>query len=231
MISNAITVLNDFLKKIDLFSDQSLKGKLYRLYRRLFYILEHPSKIKFLVCLTPSKLILPLFKTKIVNLKYKLDALWLLQILNQEENTLVNFFYLYLPQICLKYKIYYSLSEAEYQNFVASLEEISAVIFKDQYCAQEFLKPESVILDCGANIGLFSLWAYHSSPSSLIYSFEPTKSTFEILEKNIKENKLDKNIYPFNVALGDIIQETEIQISADGLGGANSIIDSQMKNY
>jgi FkbM family methyltransferase len=51
----------------------------------------------------------------------------------------------------------------------------------------------SVIIDGGANIGKYSLLINHLSPSSKIYSFEPVKSTFEKLKKNVASSK---NIVP-----------------------------------
>ena len=224
MSLSSITSSNDFLKNINPFLDQSLKGSLYRLYRRLFYILEHPSKINFLVCLVPSKLTPPYLKTKILYFKYELDALWLLKLLGKADSNLNYYAY-------LNYKIYYTLKNVEYKNFIVSFAEIQEIILKDQYCAQEFLKPESIVLDCGANIGMFSLWAHHLSPKSQIYSFEPTKSTFEILEKNIKENSLETFIHSFNLALGDKNQSTSILISQDNLGSVNTIFNSDFASH
>ena len=118
-------------------------------------------------------------------------------------------------------------SNSGFMTFLTLLEDI---IIKDQYNAKEFLNSEDskVVLDCGANIGIFSLWVHYLSPESKIYSFEPTKSTFEILEKNIKTNNLDKKIFAFNMALGDTQKKTVIRIDKEGgLGACNSLIDSK----
>jgi len=140
------------------------------------------------------------------------------------------------PVNLLGYKWYYdSLSKIgnkkdSYSCFIAFLALVEDIIIKDQYDAKEFLHSDDskVILDCGANIGIFSLWAHYLSSESQIYSFEPTKSTFEILEKNIKINNLDKNILAFNMALGDTQKQTVIRINKEGGSGAgNSLIDSK----
>ena len=206
----------------DLLFDQSLKGKLYRFYQRFFYVFRHPQKIHLLVSLMPFKLIPSFLKQKITSLKYQLDSLWSLELLKK---TGLNY-YSYLD-----YKIYYTLKNVEYENFIVLLSEIRQIFLKDQYCVREFLKPESIILDCGANIGVFSLWAHYLSPKGKIYSFEPTKSTFEILKKNIKENNLEEFIYPFNLALGDKNQKTSILISQHALGGGNIIVNSDFMNF
>lgn len=41
------------------------------------------------------------------------------------------------------------------------------------------------ILDIGANVGSFAIWASHRWPGSLIHCFEPHPKTFELLKKNL----------------------------------------------
>lgn len=41
-----------------------------------------------------------------------------------------------------------------------------------------------VIVDVGANIGSYAIYAYLTQPNSRIYCFEPAPSTFRLLEKN-----------------------------------------------
>ena len=57
------------------------------------------------------------------------------------------------------------------------------------------------IMDIGANIGVYSLVAKKINTQSTVYSFEPSKSTFEILQKNILLNNM--NINTVQVALSD----------------------------
>ena len=43
----------------------------------------------------------------------------------------------------------------------------------------------ATIVDAGANIGMFSLWAYRECEGEAdVYAFEPIPSTFQVLEKN-----------------------------------------------
>lgn len=42
------------------------------------------------------------------------------------------------------------------------------------------------ILDIGANVGSFSIWAYHRWPRSSILAYEPHPQTFEMLESNVR---------------------------------------------
>ena len=59
------------------------------------------------------------------------------------------------------------------------------------------------ILDVGANIGLHaSLFSYLSQEFGQVYAFEPTPSTFSILQENVAGHA---NIKPFQLALSDTI--------------------------
>ena len=63
-------------------------------------------------------------------------------------------------------------------------------------------KADPVIFDCGANIGMATLFFKWMYPESKIYAFEPDKETFSLLQNNIKNNNL-KDVYLFNNALTD----------------------------
>jgi FkbM family methyltransferase len=56
-----------------------------------------------------------------------------------------------------------------------------------------------VIVDCGANIGMATLYLKWKFPNALIHSFEPDPSAFALLEKNISQNNL-QNIVLHNEA-------------------------------
>lgn len=60
-----------------------------------------------------------------------------------------------------------------------------------------------VIFDIGANIGLHSIAFANSNTSSMIYSFEPSIITSEILKKNIKIKEIENQINFFDYALSD----------------------------
>ena len=68
------------------------------------------------------------------------------------------------------------------------------------------------IIDCGANIGEFTLSFIEKYPNSKIFSFEPSPNEFSILQKNTL--KYD-NIECFNTALGESSKEAEFYISTD----------------
>ena len=60
-----------------------------------------------------------------------------------------------------------------------------------------------VILDAGANIGLFTLLAARESQSSRIIALEPFPSTFRRLVENVNNNQMADRVTCLNIALGD----------------------------
>lgn len=103
------------------------------------------------------------------------------------------------------------------------VEEIAMV---DQYCGREFIKDNHTIIDAGANMGVFSLFAHHLSPHGNVYSFEPTTKVFNILQKTIADNNLSASIHLFNAALGDKNEEAKLMRSESGLESGNMIVSS-----
>lgn len=68
---------------------------------------------------------------------------------------------------------------------------------------RRLVAPGDVVLDVGANIGLYSAHlAACAGASGRVYSFEPVPGLFECLEKTVKRNSL-ATITLFQAALGD----------------------------
>ena len=73
----------------------------------------------------------------------------------------------------------------------------------------------SVIIDAGANIGIFTLFVnYKCQNDCQVYSFEPIPDTFEILKRNICLYGLQESVNPFNLGLTyiDGPEETEFTV-------------------
>lgn len=62
-------------------------------------------------------------------------------------------------------------------------------------------KNRKVILDLGANIGVYSLYTALENPNAKIFAFEPDKNNFNQLVNNIKINNLEKRIFPYQEAI------------------------------
>ncbi|HEQ71001.1 MAG TPA: FkbM family methyltransferase [Spirochaetia bacterium] len=61
------------------------------------------------------------------------------------------------------------------------------------------LSPGDVVVDVGANIGVFSLYA--AARGAKVFSFEPNPKTFSLLETNIGKNGFAGKIIPLNIAV------------------------------
>lgn len=58
-----------------------------------------------------------------------------------------------------------------------------------------------VVIDIGANIGMYSIKLLQHFPFLKIYAFEPVLENFELLCENIRLNNLESNIIPINKAV------------------------------
>ena len=76
------------------------------------------------------------------------------------------------------------------------------VVLLNQYCISRGNVRGKIVIDAGANIGFFSLYAAKLG-ARRIYAFEPVKDTYANLKKNISKNGYGGVCIPINKALGD----------------------------
>jgi len=71
------------------------------------------------------------------------------------------------------------------------------------YLRNEYpVKPEDqVIVDCGANIGVFTIYSASIAPRSQVFAIEPFPETFQSLRENVELNSLDSRVACLPVAL------------------------------
>lgn len=85
-------------------------------------------------------------------------------------------------------------------NYLRTFTEFErSIVIYNQYHV-ELIKEGAIVVDAGANIGVFSIFAAQKHPDAVIYAFEPTPSTFQKLQENTAKYP---NIKCFNCALGD----------------------------
>lgn len=77
----------------------------------------------------------------------------------------------------------------------------------------ELIKDADVMLDCGANIGYFSLLAAKVNPSIKVYAFDPMPAALHFLERNISLNGLEDNIEVLPIAIGKSEGQAEFFVS------------------
>lgn len=89
--------------------------------------------------------------------------------------------------------------------------------------------PEDVVFDLGAHIGTLSILLSKLLIKGQIYSFEASKSTFEILKINVKKNRL-QNIKIINKAVTKKSGRVKLYKSIDGNWG-DSIFTKNFRDY
>ena len=83
-------------------------------------------------------------------------------------------------------------------------------------------KQGDTLIDIGANIGIYSVTMAKRGLN--VHSFEPIKSNFELLKKNILGNKLE-NVKAFNVALGSKKEEKDISYNPHEHGEGSLVLN------
>jgi FkbM family methyltransferase len=68
------------------------------------------------------------------------------------------------------------------------------------------------IVDIGANIGTFAVYAAQSSPEANIYCFEPETGNFESLKNNIHLNELHDRVSAFQCAVGSDCGDRQLAV-------------------
>jgi FkbM family methyltransferase len=120
-------------------------------------------------------------------------------------------------------KEFHATTPGEYKNWLIALKLINEVVIEDEYVANRYVAKDSIVIDAGANIGVFSALAATLAPHGKIYAFEPAQSTFNVLKENIKSYT---NVTAVQICLGDKVeQEAEFAIeNSTGIG--NSLVKS-----
>lgn len=97
------------------------------------------------------------------------------------------------------------------------INDLWGIILRDQYNAAGVRG--GVVADCGANIGMFSLYAL-AQGAKKIFAFEAVKETFAILKKNLALNGSPAAILPACAALGAAPGSALLKFNARGEGSA-----------
>ena len=87
----------------------------------------------------------------------------------------------------IKSKLFLRTGSSDYEVF-------KQIFLENQYDVK-YKAPPGVIVDCGANIGLASIYFANKYPSAKIIAIEPEKDNFELLKLNTGEYT---NIIPVN---------------------------------
>jgi len=91
------------------------------------------------------------------------------------------------------------------------------------YTSKYEITQGGIVIDIGANIGLFSVLA--AKHAKEVYSYEPFPESFSYLQRNVRENALN-NVKCFQYAVA--AQSGEVRLNLGTVATANSIYDLGM---
>lgn len=141
-----------------------------------------------------------------------------IKLTNKNDIYQINSVKFYLPD----FPADYISREIIMNNNFYELDELEAL--------NKYIKDDAIIIDAGANIGNHTIYWLTTSPRKVqkVYSFEPVKSTFEKLSKNIELNNLLDKAKIFNVGLSDENTFASVnQFSIRNVGGTSLKKDSE----
>ena len=119
--------------------------------------------------------------------------------------------------ICLNFSNYKVYNNKYDESILMSLSET----IDDEYNLKEINLKNKIVIDIGANIGDTAL-KFINHGAKKVFVIEPIKETYKYLLKNIKINKLENRIIPFNIGIGQKNETLKIHIRKYASGG-NSI--------
>jgi FkbM family methyltransferase len=78
-----------------------------------------------------------------------------------------------------------------------------------------------VMLDVGANTGVFSLWALNAAPDVEVHAFEPSPAVFAALERNVAANGLQERSRLNPVAVADTEGDVTLHVPVETWASAS----------
>jgi len=129
-----------------------------------------------------------------------------------------------IPNLIRDDEIYFNDKKVYFESEVNKFSFFFALVLGDQYRAQQTLSEDSVVIDAGANTGLYSMRAATVAQKGNVYAFEPDAKNYELLKKNTSGYE---NIHTYNLGLGDT-ETTKKFFAADYSGEYSHFVDNEM---
>ena len=80
--------------------------------------------------------------------------------------------------------------------------------------------PGEILLDCGANVGMYTIWAAVTRESP-VYAFEPEAQNYAILNRNIQLNSVAGRVKAYCMGLSDVTGLSQLHMADMRVGGSN----------
>ena len=98
------------------------------------------------------------------------------------------------------------------------------MIFKEIFLQEIYnqygieIKERDIVIDIGANVGMFTLYASQKATSGKVFAFEPFEENFRLLTNQISTNKL-KNVFAFKKGVFNKEGTQDLFLSGINTGG------------
>ena len=79
--------------------------------------------------------------------------------------------------------------------------------------------PETVLVDIGANVGMYTIWAAKTRDVR-VFAFEPESQNYALLNRNIVRNGLQDRVIAYCLSLSDAPRFGRLGLSAFSVGGS-----------
>jgi len=159
------------------------------------------------------KFLLPTCFKKLIKIKSSaLESMWLTLL-----SPIKNLKEIVKIEVYIKDKILYFNSKKI--KLSELMWNIGQVIHHNQYSVDEQNIKDKIVIDAGANQGVFSLFAVLMG-AKRVYAFEPVSSTTDVLLENIRLNNIQDKITIIGKALGGKNYSSEISFGFVGDGTA-----------
>jgi FkbM family methyltransferase len=95
---------------------------------------------------------------------------------------------------------------------IKTKEEIDSTTIAVVFIKKDYgdVTDNSIVIDIGANIGVYSIFAASTSKNTIVYAYEPMPENYDLFLENIKTNKLEKNIIPFKLGVGSKTEKRKL---------------------
>jgi len=80
-------------------------------------------------------------------------------------------------------------------------------------------KPGDVFIDCGANVGMYTIWAAVTRDVR-VYAFEPEAQNFYVLNRNILYNNLQSSVKAYCMGLSNSVGLIDLHMAEMSIGGS-----------
>ena len=114
-----------------------------------------------------------------------------------------------------KFSLFFTLDNKNYfEKLRCFFSAANEIFYSDCYRTSSLILDTDYVIDCGGNIGLFSIYVKELLPHAHINIFEPESYNFKILKRNLSQYS---HINLFNKAVGEKTETRKLKVSKNVL--------------